>query len=504
MLGSRPDGQRQFYLLLIAASCALSALAILRDPVINDDGVFYLMLAREAADGGIGAALAMFDRPLYPILIAALHRGSGLSLLASAHLIDAALLALLAAGFTRFTVALCGDRALAPWAAALVLLYPQLNEYRSYLLRDFGFWALMLTALLPLLRYQGSQRWQDGLAWTLLAVAAAAFRPEALVYLLLMPLACLQGETAAARVMSAARLYACAGLLALPPLLVLARFGLLQAPLDAAVASLETLARSLVEGFSAATAQYATAVLDRRVADLAPASLAAGLLTVVALKFAGALGIVYCVLLAGGAAAGRAGLPEMARGTYRALLAIALLIVVSFVLARQFVTGRYVVMLCLLALVPAAQILRSLAETAQRERRQARFYLVLCLAIAVLAADGFVSFGTRKDYRHQGIAWMRANLPANARVFSNDRILAYYSGGRFEWNEVMEGDALIAAQRAPVDGVSYWILHRDRRNAALDAALGGYAPRLAPLARFDSARDARIEVFRVVNGAGPP
>ncbi len=63
MLGSRSENQRHFYLLLIAASCALSALAILRDPIVNDDGVFYLVLARAAADQGIAAAFALFERP---------------------------------------------------------------------------------------------------------------------------------------------------------------------------------------------------------------------------------------------------------------------------------------------------------------------------------------------------------------------------------------------------------------------------------------------------------
>ena len=127
MPSSRNENQLYFNLLLIAASFALSALAVLRDPVINDDGVFYLMLAQQVADRGVGAAFALFDRPLYAILIAALHQSSGLSLLASAHVLDAALLALLVVSFTRFAVALCGDRGLGPWVALLVLLFPQLN-----------------------------------------------------------------------------------------------------------------------------------------------------------------------------------------------------------------------------------------------------------------------------------------------------------------------------------------------------------------------------------------
>ncbi|MBP6381366.1 MAG: hypothetical protein KBG29_06080 [Pseudomonadales bacterium] len=501
MLGSRSENQRHFHLLLIAASCALSALAILRDPIVNDDGVIYLVLAREAADQGIAAAIALFDRPVYPLLIAWLHQLSGLSLLASAHLLDTALLALLVLGFTRFGVALCGERELAPWLALLVLLFPLLNEYRSFVLRDVGFWALLASSLPVLLRYQASLRWRHGLWWTLLGAAAAAFRPEALIYMALLPLSCLQGETPAVRAMNAARLYACMGLLALVPLLVLARFDMLQAPLDAFAAALESMAATVVEGFAGATARYADTVLDPRVGALAPVSLLAGLMMVLALKFATALGPVYCVLLGWGIATGRAALPSVARGTWRLLAGTALLIVVAFVLGRQFVAGRHLAMLCLLALIPAALALRSLAESARRERRQGAFYLVLGLAIVLLAADGLVRFGTRQDYRHQAIAWMQAHLPGDARVFGNDRTLAWYSGARFDWEDVSQGNALIAAQRAPLAGVEYWILRRDGHDPAVDAALAAYASRLAPLARFDSGRDARIEVLRVIPGA---
>ncbi|MCG3168514.1 MAG: hypothetical protein CALGDGBN_00011 [Pseudomonadales bacterium] len=488
--------RRHFNVLLVLASVALSVVAILRDPIINDDGVFYLMLAREAATNGIAASFALFDRPLYPILIALLHQASGLPLLAGARLLDAALLALLVVNFTRFAVLLCGERSLAPWIALLVLLFPQLNEYRSFLVRDFGFWALLFGALVPLLRYQATQRWQHGLAWAALGAGAAAFRPEALLYLLLLPLACLRGETKALRAMSAARLYACIGVLVLPPVLVLARFDLLQAPVDAIAGTLHASLRELREGFAAASSSYAANVLDARAQDFAPVSLAAGLLAVLALKSLAVLGPLYCIVLGWGIVSGRAALPAVARGTWRALLAIALLIVGCFVLGRQFVTGRYVMMPCLLALVPAALALRSLSVAARQTGRERTFLLVAGIAIVLLLVDGFVSFGPQRDARPQAIAWMRANLPAGARVFGNDRVLDHYSGGEFVWDDMMLAEELILGGRAPLAGVDYWILRRDAHDRALDAALAGYAPRLTPLGSFGDAH-RRIEIYRV-------
>lgn len=225
-------------------------------------------------------------------------------------------------------------------------------------------------------------------------------------------------------------------------------------------------------------------------------SLAAGLLAVLALKSLAVLGPLYCIVLGWGIVSGRAALPAVARGTWRALLAIALLIVGCFVLGRQFVTGRYVMMPCLLALVPAALALRSLSVAARQTGRERTFLLVAGIAIVLLLVDGFVSFGPQRDARPQAIAWMRANLPAGARVFGNDRVLDHYSGGEFVWDDMMLAEELILGGRAPLAGVDYWILRRDAHDRALDAALAGYAPRLTPLGSFGDAH-RRIEIYRV-------
>ena len=138
---------------------------------------------------------------------------------------------------------------------------------------DAGFWALLFGALLPLLRYRTSQRWQDGLCWAAFGLGAAAFRLEALAYLLLLPLVFLRADAPGARSMATARLYGCIGVLLLPPALVLARLGLLQIPLDAIADALHGSARALGDGFVAARTTYASTVLDPHARGMATLSL---------------------------------------------------------------------------------------------------------------------------------------------------------------------------------------------------------------------------------------
>ena len=385
-----PAGERLlFNASLVLASLVLSALAAWRYPVVGADGIQHLMLAREAAASGIVASVGSFTLPLYPVLIGTLHRASSLSLLACAQVLDAALLALLAVNITRFATRLCGEQALAAWIALLVLLFPQLNGYRSVVAPDAGFWALLFGALLPLLRYRTSQRWQDGLCWAAFGLGAAAFRLEALAYLLLLPLVFLRADAPGARSMATARLYGCIGVLLLPPALVLARLGLLQIPLDAIADALHGSARALGDGFVAARTTYASTVLDPHARGMATLSLTAGLLTVLALKAAEVFGILYCMLLGWGVVRRRAALPTAARRTWRALLLIAILIAGCFVLGHRFVGVRDVMALCLLALVPTAQALRSLALAARDARRERAFLFSAGVAIALLLIDGF-------------------------------------------------------------------------------------------------------------------
>jgi hypothetical protein len=477
MPGSRIESHRCFPLLLIAASLALSALSILRDPLINDDGVLYLVIARNIVDHGTGAVFELFDCPFYPLLIALVHGLSGLPLLASAQVLNAALLALLVLGFSRLVAALGADARLGSWAALLILLLPQLNEYRSSLLRDFGYWALLVNSWLALLRYQSSARWGNALAWAALNIAAAAFRPDALIFALLLPALCARRAAPGATL----RLYACLALLALLPLLVLARLEMLQPFLDTVFASAQALADGIVNGFRGAVQRYAEGVLDSQAADFAAPSLIAGLLALPVLGFVRTFGAIYCVLLAWGITLHRAALPEHGRSLLRGALGCSVLILAVPVLYRQFLPGHYLIVPCLLALVPCTLILSDLARSAARVGRTRLFGCLLALAITLLAADGLVSFGTRKNHVHDCIAWMEANIAPDAAVFSNDRILAYYSGGRFSWNELANAGQLIESHTAPLARTEYWIIHDSGHDRRLVQAMLRYADALAPL-----------------------
>ena len=181
-MSASTTGLSRFYLLLAALTLALFAFANLRSPLVNEDGVLYLLLAERIGNEGLSSAFALYDRPFYPWLISAIHAVSGLSLTHSALCLDATFCVLLTLAFTEFCRLLYDDRAVLPWAALLILAHPKLNNYFGFVIRDIGYWALLFVSFCAWLRHLHDARRRWLLLWAPATLLAAAQRPEALVF----------------------------------------------------------------------------------------------------------------------------------------------------------------------------------------------------------------------------------------------------------------------------------------------------------------------------------
>ena len=165
--------------------------SIVKNPVLNDDAYQYLRAAELFSSDGASAVFTHYGWFNYSIVIALLHRVLPGSLLASAHVLNLLLQTLLITTFVRVSQRVQAGRRIG-WLAALVLLaYPQLNEMRFMLIRDFGFLAFVLLSLELLLLLRDSGRWQHAALWVFAISLAAVFRLEALMLAVVAPLALL-------------------------------------------------------------------------------------------------------------------------------------------------------------------------------------------------------------------------------------------------------------------------------------------------------------------------
>ena len=412
-------------------SAALSAVVLFRQPLVNNDGVYYLLAAEAYARDGFGAARAVYLWPFYPVLVSWVAAALRLSTEAAAQLTGAVLLAVTCAAFVAAVRTLGGGRRVQWLAAAVVLSHPWLNHSRDHVVRDFGVWAFGLLALCALLRFERG-RWAGALArWAAHGLAAVLFRPDAAALMAAAPIALSLRRDRSRR----ERLIA--ALAVLVPAIVVARW---------AVAWLSS--HPYVE-VSAGHFRHAAAALAASFPlpygrEYAPFLLAAGLAVLPVVKTIKALGIVHAILAGIGMARAR---PANAfhRAAVWATLATAAVPLYVQAARLLFVESRYTVfatlVLSLFAPFGAAWLIERGGPRASRVTQGA--------VAAVLAGSLALTLPVRRPsegHVRAAAAWIRDN-GGGARLHTNSLQLAYLSGSRVDWPLVHAANV-----NGPMDG----------------------------------------------------
>lgn len=426
LLSSR-NGVRVWAALLVLLAATLG---ILNGEVINRDGILYVSTAQAFLDGGVMAAMQVYNWPVYPVLFGVISAGTGLSLEASAHLLNTMLILLLVDAFIRLSQVLLGETA-RPWIAALIILsFPPL-DHRLEIYRDWGYLAFSVCALIPLLKYWMSERVlsRDVIAWQLCMLGALLFRIEAVALITLAPIGFLfQGRAWGLRIK---RLLAAYSLV----LLMAAMGGLLVAVGEAPLGKLADLALYTDPGqifskFTHVADQIASSVLNKYSDDYASLILGGGIVTLVGWMILDNLG-AFLVLVTG-VGVYRYRLPESVafRQIYW-LLAIVLVTLSLFLSIRLIPPSRYALLGSLLLLTLTVYAVNVFADARASKRRTSRYwwwFMVVGLVIGNLANLSFHQ--DYKSYLRDGGIWLSQNLPPNSVLITNDFIIDYYAQRR--------------------------------------------------------------------------
>lgn len=156
---------------------------------VNDDSLLYFEGARLFAIGEWKLGFELFAWPLYSLLLAGLHTLTAFDIEICAQLINSVLVAIATRSLLQIIILAGGDK-LCLLLAALLLFGSTyiVGDVLPMLLRDQGFWACLLTAIVFLIKFYRYHQTQDAIYWQLFIVIAVLFRIEAFTYLTFLPL----------------------------------------------------------------------------------------------------------------------------------------------------------------------------------------------------------------------------------------------------------------------------------------------------------------------------
>lgn len=394
-------------------SLLLSLLA-LQKGTLNRDGMLYVETARTFMTDGFAAALATFNWPFLPLLMAVVSQATGLHPETSGHVLNA----LFMAGACALLVA--SSRRMFPeasWYVGLVVLaLPGLNGYRDELLREYGCWFFCMLAIWLALRWSERPTWSVALAAQASLAVAALFRPEALALLSVLPL---WQWFSAPKPERWKRLAMIGSLPALAFVLLVVMLALGQLNTGRIAGDFQRLALNQFAARSAALG----GVLHEFGQEQAGLILFFGSLAIIPVKFVEKIGIFLIPLLYG--FVGQPLRQTLSRNGLFAWVFLAhLLVLCVFVLEMQFLAGRYIAPLLLFSAPIAGYGLFRLSKRFSRGN-----FLLVFVAVLIMLGN-VISLSPGKKHFIEAGAWLAANAENPARVYIESGRAAYYAGWR--------------------------------------------------------------------------
>ena len=420
-------------LLTVLASLALSGFAVAFASLPNDDAYTYIRTAEIFLEQGVGAAISHYTWAGYPILIALVSL-LGLSLFTSAYVLNAIFFAILAYAFISILRHLDDSNRIAWLAALTVLAYPELNEYRDMVLRDAGFWAMLLLALWRFMVFVDTRQFSHSVFFVLAMIGAMLFRAEAVIYLVAIPFALfLQSDRNTQQnrqdFLKLAGFICCVG--ALGFLMLLAAGINLFSLIFELLRIYQPFLISRFNPDEAITAAQATAIFGEYAGifsrDYVSAVVAVGLSVVLVMTLFYTIGGPFFWLLAFGLMRKHI---RWHRAKVAPILAVSLanlFILVVFLYATKFLSGRYALVFGLMAAILVPFLISSIIERNRGGKWEKFVSYFLILFFFYCLIDSYVSFGKSKDWLLDAAGYVELQAESDTQVLTNNHTIAYFS-----------------------------------------------------------------------------
>lgn len=428
--------QRHFFWWIVASSLLLAAwMQYIQHGWINPDSVLYFEQARLFAQNDWQGILKVYEWPLYGICIGIVHKLTSLGIQTSAQLLNMLFFGLATASFLQLIKFAGGNNR--TWLMGTLLLFSSqyiVGDVLEMLLRDEGFWAFYLSALVFFIRYLEREKVSDAIMWQICIIIATLFRIEAILFLLFLPLIYFFSQPGPSTKLKTRQFLSTYSIsLALGIVVAMALFTQPQLNMSHFGRLDEIFTSNLYQQFTqklfAQADIMSKEVLGGYLEEFAISGLLLTFLYVIASKIITATGLIGAGLALLELKSPTGKMPPIVKNVFIvvgiiAAISMALIIIKVFVLS-----SRYAVALAWILLIFASFYLSSLSSNRYKKRRIA--FIMLCLILSLCFIKNILPKRNGYNYSQDAVKWAQLINIDNKQIYYNDSRLRYYANESF-------------------------------------------------------------------------
>ncbi len=454
---------------------------------INPDSVLYFEQAKRYVQGDFAGMVELFNWPLYGMCIGTVHQLTGFSIHFSAQCLNVIFFGITTFSFLTLIQLLGGKQRTIFFAAALLFSSQYIvGDVLEMLMRDEGFWAFYLTALLFFIRFALLQKTSDAILWQLCIIIAMLFRLEAIAYLLLLPLLylCTASTPWRERLLDSFRLYSLSLLFgviilvyfALHPEVSMSHLGRLQEVFDA------NFYTSLTEKLFTQADIMAKDVLEHYLDEFAVQGLLLTFAFVLISKSIVATGYLPAIMAYFGIKNKYQEMSPLGRRILLLLLLIGLITASLIVIKRFVLSKRYLVALVWVFLIFASFQMAKLSK--QNNLRSRLLIVVIGIFIVLGLIKNVLPKRNGYNYQQTAVRWLSTQNLDRQTVFYQNSRLRYYADADFtafgDFWEVFAAN--VEAQQTP--SYNYLVINISKRDQDKLTLLADKLPEYKEIKRF--------------------
>lgn len=405
---------------------------------INPDSVLYFEAATLFSSGQWKAGFDVFNWPFYSLCIAAFHKLTTLSTHQSAQFLNVIFYCIATFSYIKL-IELAGGRQTEFFAGALLWFGSQYltGGVLEMLMRDEGFWACYLTALVFFVRYFKEKQLTNALLWQLCIILATLFRIEAFSFLALLPLCLLlkKDSTYTERVYLFLRAHIInIGIFSTLVWIIFIKKMFPEKTIGRLNEILSTnLFEELTEKFVTKSQIMSSEVLGHYLNEYATIGLVLTLTLIVFIKIVSSTGIVQCILAVKALRHKPSLLDDNARIVLIAASSIGFLNMVIIITKVFVLSGRYVLALSMMMMVFASFYLAELLSVAYRNtdqwKRWTSNFLILWFALNLI--NSIIPKHEGYNYIRDAVYWLKHESKLDGATFYDEPRARFYANEPF-------------------------------------------------------------------------